>query len=104
MSRGDDGRDDFDDLPSGNVQPHRGVLILVLGILGLMVCGLIGIAAWMMGKNDLELMKRGLMDREGEALTKVGYILGLVSCILMLVGLAIGCIAFAFGFFAAAAK
>ena len=74
--------DDYDDADRGRVQPHRGVLVLVLGILGLMVCGVMGIAAWMMGKRDLDLIKRGLMDKEGEALTKVGYILGIVGSIL----------------------
>ncbi|HJZ93303.1 MAG TPA: DUF4190 domain-containing protein [Gemmataceae bacterium] len=94
-----DSLDDYDDDVSGrNVEPHRGVLILVLGILGLMVCGIIGIFAWMFGKRDLDLMKRGLMDKEGEALTRVGYILGIVGTILFLiavlvVGLYFTCIA-----------
>jgi hypothetical protein len=77
--------DDYDDDRPPGVEPHRGVLILVLGILGLMVCGLLGIFAWMFGKRDLDLMKRGLMDKEGEALTKVGYILGIVATILFLI-------------------
>lgn len=81
------GNDDYDDDLRGEVAEHRGVLILVLGILGLMVCGFLGIAAWLMGKRDLDLMKRGLMDREGEALTRVGYILGIVSCIFLIIGI-----------------
>jgi hypothetical protein len=90
--------DDFDDLPRGQVEPHRGVMILVLGILGLMVCGIIGIFAWMMGKRDLDLMRRGLMDREGEALTRVGYILGLVATILLLVAVVITILWIVLGF------
>jgi len=88
MSRATDSpEDDFDDVPQGSVQPHRGVLILVLGILGLVVCGLLGIVAFFLGKQDLDLMNRGLMDKEGEAMTRVGYILGMVSMILMALGL-----------------
>ena len=40
----------------GGLEPHRGTLILVLGILSLTVlCGLFtGIPAWIMGKGDLD--------------------------------------------------
>lgn len=82
--------DDYDDSRSGRrVEPHRGVMILVFGILGLLLCVIFGIIAWVMGKGDLEKMKRGAMDREGESLTKVGYILGMVSVILNLVAILI---------------
>jgi hypothetical protein len=87
MSRPHDEFDDFDDEFRGTVQPHRGVLILVLGILGLMICGIIGIFAWVLGKRDLDLIGRGLMDKEGEPLTKVGYILGIVGTILFMIQL-----------------
>lgn len=79
--------DDYDDDRSGQVAPHRGVMVLVFGILGLVVCGLLGIVAWVMGKRDLDLIRRGLMDKEGEPLTKVGYILGIVGTILFLIWL-----------------
>ena len=80
--------DDYDDAPAGRgVEPHRGVLILVMGILGLVLsCFIFGIIAWVMGKGDLDKMKRGVMDREGETLTRVGYILGIVSVVLTLAG------------------
>ena len=80
-------RDDYDDTYGNPKEPHRGVLILVLGILSLMVCGIIGIFAWIMGKRDLALMRSGRMDKEGEPLTRVGYILGIVGTILFLLGL-----------------
>jgi hypothetical protein len=87
MSRGFDERDDYDDSLAGDsAEAHRGTLILVLGILGLVVCGFIGIAAWMMGKSDLDKMSRGLMDREGEGMTRAGYVLGIISTILALIG------------------
>jgi hypothetical protein len=40
-----------------------------------------------MGKRDLELIRRGQMDREGEPLTRVGYILGIVGTILFILQL-----------------
>lgn len=68
--------------PSGNLEPHRGSLILVFGILALVVCGIVfGLIAWVMGKSDLEQMKAGTMDRQGESLTQVGKILGIVGLV-----------------------
>jgi hypothetical protein len=72
------------------VRPHRGPLILVLGILGVVLCQICGIVAWVMGNSDLEAMDRGEMDRAGEGMTKAGKILGIVSVALMAVGVLIG--------------
>jgi len=82
--RDDDNVDDYDDQrgPDGRYKPHRGVLVLVFGILGLVMCGAFGIAAWMMGKNDMREINAGRMDPEGRSLTQVGYILGIVGMVL----------------------
>ena len=40
-----------------NLVPHRGVLILVFGILGFFVCFVFGIVAWSMGSTDLRQME-----------------------------------------------
>ncbi len=62
------------------MKPHRGTLILILGILGLVMCGILtGIPAWIMGKNDLKAMAAGDMDPAGQNLTNVGKILGIIS-------------------------
>jgi hypothetical protein len=83
MPRDYDHPDDYDDDYRGpGVLPHRGVMILVFGVLGLMICGWFGIPAYLMGKRDLELIRRGRMDKEAEALTKVGHVLGIVGMIL----------------------
>src|SRR5690242_11171194 len=34
------------------LRPHRGTLILVLGILSIVTCGFLGPIAWIMGSND----------------------------------------------------
>lgn len=70
--------------------PHRGVTILVLGILGLLLCQFLGIPAWIMGKGDLERIDRGEMDPEGRSLTQVGMILGMISVGLLIIGMLIG--------------
>jgi hypothetical protein len=67
----------------GGLEPHRGTLILVLGILSLTVCNIFtGIPAWIMGKGDLEKIKGGIMDPEGVGMTKAGMICGIISTIL----------------------
>ena len=38
-----------------------------------------------MGKSDLEKIKGGMMDPEGEGMTKAGMICGMICCILTLV-------------------
>lgn len=76
---------------SGQVmEPHRGVLILVFGILSIVVCFLFGIAAWVMGNRDLEAMARGQMDPTGQGLTQAGKICGIVGCVLAALGLCLG--------------
>ena len=75
--------------PQGNMEPHRGTVVLVLGILGLVVCFICGIIAWVMGRGDLEKMRSGMMDPEGEQMTKIGMILGMIATILFCCVLAI---------------
>lgn len=72
-----------------NLEPHRGTMILVFGILGFVVCGIFAILAWAMGSGDLKKMDAGLMDPSGRQLTQVGKILGMVACILAIVGIAL---------------
>ena len=68
------------------MQPHRGGLILALGILGFILCQLLAPVAWVMGKGDLAAMDAGQMDPEGRGLTQAGYILGIIGTLLMIVG------------------
>lgn len=63
-------------------EPHRGVLILVLGILSLVIGGIgipMGIAAWVMGHGDLKKMRAKQMDPEGMGLTQAGWICGMIG-------------------------
>ena len=72
------------------MKPHRGAVILAFGILGLVVCQLFGVAAWVMADNDLKEMRRGYMDPTGRDLTNVGRILGMVATALMAISLVFG--------------
>jgi len=59
----------------------RGPLLLAFGLVSLLPSPvfLLGLAAWIMGGNDLKAMAAGKMDREGERLTRSGRILGIVG-------------------------
>jgi hypothetical protein len=100
----DDSDDDYDDRPSSRVrkrrrrefEPHRGGLILALGIISFFFAApVLGPIAWIMGNNDLAAIRAGRMDPEGESQTNTGRICGMVSTILAGVGLVIGLIVFA---------
>ncbi len=65
-------------------------MILVFGILGLVICVIFGIVAWVMGGGDLRAMAEGRMDPTGEGLTKAGRICGMISVALTIVGIVIG--------------
>jgi hypothetical protein len=69
--------------------PHRGTLILVLGILGLVCCFICGIIAWVMGNADLAEMDAGRMDPEGRGITQAGKICGIISVCLAVAGILI---------------
>jgi disulfide bond formation protein DsbB len=65
------------------MKPHRGTLILVLGILSFVFCGIFtAIPAWIMGNSDLKEMDAGTMDPAGRGLTNAGRILGMILTIL----------------------
>jgi hypothetical protein len=66
-------------------EPHRGVLVLVFGILSLVVpyVGVVlGVVAWVMGHKDLKKMAAGSMDPEGRGLTLAGKVCGIVGTLL----------------------
>ena len=67
------------------MREHRGVLILVLGILGIVLCFICGIIAWVMGNHDLREMDAGRMDPSGRQMTQIGRILGIISVVLLCV-------------------
>lgn len=65
-----------------HMEAHRGTTILVLGILGLVVCAVCGIIAWVMANKDIPKMEAGTMDPEGLGQAKAGKICGMISVIL----------------------
>jgi predicted Zn finger-like uncharacterized protein len=82
-------------------EPHRGTLILVLGVVSIVIHILgvpLGLPAWIMGSRDLKKMDRGDMDPAGRGTTQAGYICGIIGTLLGALTL-LGCVAY-IGFFA----
>ncbi len=67
--------------------PHRGVLILIFGILSIVCCFIFGIIAWVLANGDLKAMAAGQMDPSGRGMTQAGKICGIVGIVLQLVGI-----------------
>jgi hypothetical protein len=86
------------------MKPHRGTLILVLGILSLVICQPLGIAAWIMGSNDMKEMDAGTMDPSGRGLTQAGKICGIVALVLLGIGIIIAVLVMGIGILSAAAS
>jgi hypothetical protein len=87
--------------PQADVQhyaPHRGALILTFGILGIACCFPFGIAAWIMGNNDMQQIEAGMMDPTGKSITNAGKICGIIGTILVIVGCGAQLLIFALDF------
>jgi len=87
------------------VKPHRGTMILVFGIIGIVLsptcCLILGvplaIAAWVMGSGDLSEMDAGRMDASGRGLTQAGKICGIVAVAISVLAIIVGAVMFAMG-------
>ena len=62
--------------------PHRGAMVLTFGILGIACCFPLGIAAWIMGNNDMQQIEAGMMDPTGKGTTNAGKNCGIIGTIL----------------------
>jgi hypothetical protein len=71
----------------GGGEPHRGGLILGLGIFGFLCCGFAAIAAVIMGLQDLGKMNSGQMDPDGKVMTIIGLVLGIFGILAWIAGI-----------------
>jgi hypothetical protein len=83
------------------MRPHRGTLILVLGILGLIVCAPLAIVAWVLGSNDLKEIDAGTMDPAGRGTTQAGKICGIIGTIFLILTIVVVALVFVLGIGAA---
>ncbi len=65
-------------------KPDQSGLILAMGIMSFLVCGICGIIAWVMGNTALKDIQAGRHDPANKGLVQVGYYLGMTSVLLHL--------------------
>ena len=68
-------------------EQSQATTILVLGILSIVCCGLLGIAAWIMGNNELKAIDEGRRPPENRGNANAGRICGIVGVALNALGL-----------------
>ena len=74
--------------PYGATQDHpQATLILILGILGLVVCGLIAPFAWVMGNRVVAEIDASNGTLGGRSSANAGRICGMIGSILIIVGI-----------------
>jgi hypothetical protein len=89
------GADDDRPWPYRDCEPHRGGMILALGIISIVlittcvlsIIGLpMGIAAWTMAQGDLRKMRAGRMDPDGMRTTESGRTCAIIGTVLNALG------------------
>ena len=76
-------------------EASQATTILVLGILSIVCCGLLGIAAWIMGNNELQAIDEGRRPPENRGNANAGRICGIVGVALSAIGIIFGILAIA---------
>ena len=68
------------------VEHPQGTTVLVVGILSLVVCGLLGPVAWVMGTNALQEIDQNPLAYSNRGLVVAGQICGIVATVLLVIG------------------
>lgn len=76
-------------------EQSQATTILVLGILSIVCCGLLGIAAWIMGNNELKAIDEGRRPPENRGNANAGRICGIVGVALSAIGIIFAILAIA---------
>ena len=75
--------------PSRYPEASQATTILVLGILGIVVCGVLGPFAWSMGNKELAAIDAGRRPPENRGTANAGRILGIIGTVLLGLGILI---------------
>ncbi len=65
----------------------QGTTILVLGILGIVICGILAPIAWVMGNNAIKEIDRNPSAYSNRGTVNAGRILGIIGTVLWAIGI-----------------
>jgi uncharacterized membrane protein YjgN (DUF898 family) len=82
----------------GYPEQSQATTILVLGILGIVICGILAPFAWNMGNKELAAIDAGRRSPENRGTANAGRILGIVGTVLLAIGIIIAILVFAGAF------
>lgn len=68
-------------------ESSQATTVLVLGIIGIVLCQLLGPVAWIMGNNELQAIDAGRRPPENRGTANAGRILGIISTVLLALGI-----------------
>ena len=68
-------------------EDSQSTTILVLGILGLVLCQILGPFAWVMGNKELAAIDAGKRPPENRGTAQAGKILGIISTVMLGIGI-----------------
>ncbi|MEN8234136.1 MAG: DUF4190 domain-containing protein [Actinomycetota bacterium] len=68
-------------------EDSQATTVLVLGILGLVMCQVLGPFAWVMGNREIEAIEAGRRPAQNRGTAQAGRILGIIATVLMIIGI-----------------
>jgi hypothetical protein len=68
-------------------EASQATTVLILGIIGLILCQLLGPVAWVMGNNELQAIDAGRRPPENRSNANAGRILGIIATVLLGLGI-----------------
>lgn len=75
--------------PQYQTNAPNAVASLVLGILGILCCGILAPIAWVLGTNSLKAIEQSGGAYGGEGLARAGQILGIIGTVLWVVAVVV---------------
>lgn len=78
---------EFPSDPNRYPEASQATTVLVLGILGIVICGVLGPFAWVMGNRELQAIDSGMRPPENRSTANAGRILGIIGTVLLGIGL-----------------
>lgn len=68
-------------------QSSKATIAVVLGVLGIVCCGLLAPAAWYLASEELKSISAGRLPEANRGMAQVAKILGIIGSILLVIGL-----------------